>query len=147
MMKKLLILMLSLAAMFSCQKTYDKQWELTVDSRTYNVSYSDTSMFVTVWCSGSWRAELTEGASWMSLKKTSGTGISSLGMSFPRNEGLARKAVLRLSSAEQTLDVQIVQKSAIATPRIIFEKTQLSYCNSCWKVRASAQQANLREGW
>lgn len=125
-MKKIACMMLAVLAMAGCQKRYEKLYaDMRVDAPAYVISAVDNALAIAVYYSYDWTASIDEGGEWMSIDKTSGSGVSTLHLTFEPNSGLSRVAFLRLEGGSSVKSVKITQRSAVALPRIEFEHAEV----------------------
>lgn len=138
-MNRITVIAISVLAyiLVSCQKPFEKHWDLRVDSNEYVTSYRDTSLTITVWCSGDWSASLSEGSDWVSLEKDGGSGIGHLTLSFAENPGLLRRAKVKLASGAQTQEVTVSQRASVAAPKLYFENTGIRLPDGSYRMKIS----------
>ena len=60
-----ILAVVSALALASCQKPFEKHYDLSVDSNAYVLPYTGDTFPVYVYCSGEWTAEFDVEADWM----------------------------------------------------------------------------------
>lgn len=119
-MRKILTLVALLSLAVSCEKPFTFSQPLSVQSEKIELEAGEGSTPVIVYANGDWTATLTEGSSWARLESTSGSGLGQVKFLYNANEGLARRAVIQISSADLTRTVAMVQKAGIGDIELSF---------------------------
>ncbi|MBQ7517905.1 MAG: BACON domain-containing protein [Bacteroidales bacterium] len=133
-MKKYLIVLLAIFSV-SCQQKFKEQWDLTLDRESLVLSSTTESTHFTIYCTDNWTVRVVTGEDWITLSRTSGSGVTEIYLSFTPNPGLSRKGELEVVSAGITKTLQIMQYPGIALPTIAFAKKDLSFPSSSFAVQ------------
>lgn len=119
-MKKFLTILVLLSLAVSCEKKFQFSQPLSLQSDKVELEAEEGSTAVIVYANDAWTATLTEGGVWARLENTSGQGLGQVKFSYSANEGLARKAVIEISSAGQIRRVSMVQKAGFGDIQLQF---------------------------
>lgn len=119
-MRKILTLVALISLAASCEKPFEFSRPLAVQSEKIELEAAEGSTPVIVYANGGWTATLTEGTAWARIESTSGSGLGQVKFLYDANEGLARRAVIRITSADNTCDVAMVQKAGIGDIELSF---------------------------
>lgn len=110
-MRKIFILAVIALTAASCEKEFKFSQPLSLSSERVELEAEEGSTPVIVYANGSWTAALTEGSEWARIENTSGNGLGQVKFFYDANEGLSRKAVIEISSANITKTVAMTQKA------------------------------------
>lgn len=119
-MRKILTILLLSALAVSCEKKFQFSQPLSLQSDKVELEAGEGSTPVIIYANGSWTASLTEGEAWAHLENTSGTGLGQVKFHYDANEGLARKAVIEISSAGEIRHISMVQKAGFGDIQLEF---------------------------
>lgn len=119
-MRKFLTILLLLALTVSCEKKFQFSQPLSLQSDKVELEAGEGSTPVIVYANDSWTATLAEGTSWARLENTSGKGLGQVKFIYGANDGLARKAVIEISSASEIRRVSMVQKAGFGDIQLEF---------------------------
>ncbi len=116
------IMLVALAALVtvSCVEPYEKHYNLSIDSDSYNISAEQGKLPITVYASGAWSASLASEVSWAELSRTSGSGVTTILLNYNENKGLSRSTEVVLTAAGLEERIKVVQKAGIAGADIVF---------------------------
>lgn len=119
-MRKILTLVALLSLAVCCEKPFEFSQPLSVQSEKIELEAAEGSTPVVVYANGDWTAALTEGSDWAQLENTSGSGLGQVKFLYGANEGLARKAVIQISSAGLARHITMVQKAGMGDVELAF---------------------------
>lgn len=119
-MRRILLIAALIALSVSCEKRFEFSQPLSLSSEKVAVDAGEGSTPVIVYANGDWTATLSEGSGWSRLENASGTGLGQVRFLFDANEGLARKAVITISSSGDTRSVTIVQQAGFGDVKLEF---------------------------
>ena len=107
-----ILAVVSAMALASCQKPFEKHYDLSVDSNAYVLPYTGDTFPVYVYCSGEWTAEFDVEADWIRIvdDTDSGKGTGVVRITYRVNDDAVREVNLILRSGEFTQTVNISQK-------------------------------------
>ena len=100
-MNKIIFAMLSMTVLLlSCQKEFEKTYDLKVDARSYTISAEGGDFHLYVYSSGEWTAELDSFKDWIRIQPGSenGYGIGLVRLQADYNYDTVRTVNLLLSS-------------------------------------------------
>ena len=124
-MKKLLYLLTALVLFSACQEKYKEDYPvLKMDNTKFTYTASSTKALLYIYYNGEWTAEVTKGADWATLDKTSGSGVYGNHLRFSENPGISRLSEVTVRGGEDVWVMTVIQSGRIAVPKIIFEKGQ-----------------------
>lgn len=113
-MKRILqISFAALALLFtSCQKPFDKSYDLAVDALSYTLPAVGDSFPLYVYCSGEWSAAFEEPVSWISVREGTGSGKGNglVRIEYKDNDVALRETDLTLRSGQHVITVHLQQK-------------------------------------
>ena len=114
-MKNIIRLLSTIAvavAFTSCQKPYEKHYDLAVDSYSYVLPYTGDTFPIYVYCSGDWTAQFDADVDWIYIVDNTdqGTGTGVVRIMYRDNDDALREVNLILKSGEFTQSVNISQK-------------------------------------
>ena len=89
---------------------------------------------IVIYYSGAWTAELTDNDGWISIDRSSGSGVATIEFQFSENLGLSRAATLTIYGGQETKTIPIVQKAGIANPRIEFAQREYSFPAGTYEI-------------
>ena len=113
-MRKHLTLILALFALLvSCKSEFSFDQDLSLTSEKVELDAAEGMTPVIVYANGAWTATLTEGSDWASLEGASGRGMGQVRFHYSANTGIARRAVIEISSGGDVRSVAMVQKSGL----------------------------------
>lgn len=134
-MKKTIFILISMLALGSCDKHFEESWqELRLDYEALNFPADRDRSSINIYYNGAWSAELTDNSGWISLAKTSGTGVETLDFQFSINSGMSRSATLTVKGGETTKIIPIIQRAGIANPRLEFGMRSNTYPKGTYRV-------------
>ena len=114
-MKKLLLAVLSLLfALESCDKPYEFDTPIRLQSDLIVVAASAGETPVVVFANKTWSCRFEENPVWASLKQSSGKGVGQAVVAWEANTGSERSAKLMFSSEGKTVSMELVQKAGSA---------------------------------
>lgn len=119
-MKKILTISLFIALAVSCEKKFEFSQPLSLQSDKVELDAEEGSTPVIVYANDSWTASLVEGGAWGRIENTSGTGLGQVKFFYGSNEGLARKAVIEITSKGEVRSVTLVQKAGFGDVELSF---------------------------
>ena len=107
-----ILAVVSALALASCQKPFEKHYDLSVDSNAYVLPYTGDTFPVYVYCSGEWTAEFDVEADWIRIvdDTDSGKGTGVVRITYRDNDDALREVNLILRSGGFTQTVNISQK-------------------------------------
>ena len=108
----LLSMILFLAA---CQKEYNKAYDLSLDAHSYAISSTGESFHVYVYCSGEWKAELSDKQqTWIRIQPGTeqGRGVGLVRLEADHNNVGKRNIELWIRSGQFRDTVKITQSQA-----------------------------------
>ncbi|MBR0239567.1 MAG: hypothetical protein IJQ52_00350 [Bacteroidales bacterium] len=120
----LYVLFIALLAV-ACEDEFEFSNPLSLASEKLVLDASEGSTPVIVYANGSWTASLTEGADWAHIESTSGSGLGQVLFFYEANEGLSRKAVLKITAGKNVRIVELVQKSGIGDVELYFQAGEI----------------------
>lgn len=111
MKRRLIIFLLAVLALAGCQKPWTWTGEMSVNSTRINLSKAEGEFTISVFAGESWDALVTQGADWLKMEETSGSGMGTLHLSHSENqEKTARIATVVLtSSSDKIIEISVVQ--------------------------------------
>ena len=113
-MTKIAKVVLFLAALFmaSCQKDYEKIYDLSVDAHEYLLSAEGRQFHIYVYCSGAWTAEFDVEQDWLTIVPgtEAGSGVGVIRLEASYNDVEVRDVNLIIRSGEFTQTIHISQK-------------------------------------
>ena len=115
-------LALAAAAVFSCEKPFEMNLPLAVNSRKLTLESNSGSTHILVWSDGNWTADFGRQIDWGSLNKLEGTGNGDILFSYAANYGVTRSVDLILSKGELRDTIVLVQKGQLSG-----DEVQLSF--------------------
>ena len=113
-------------ALVSCQQEFKFSHTLGINSERLELEAEEGSTPVIVYSNGDWTASLKDGSEWSRLEGTSGSGIGQVKFFYDANPGLARTAVIEISSGGEVRQVKMVQKSGYGDVELAFSNKELS---------------------
>ena len=107
-----ILTLVALTAFTSCQKPFEKHYDLSVDSNAYLLPYTGDTFPLYVYCSADWTAGFDSEADWIRIIDGTdrGTGSGVVRMVYRDNDEAPREVSLILRSGEFTQIVKISQK-------------------------------------
>ena len=134
-MKKFALIFACMSIVVACSKPYEENWEdLRVDYLALNFPSNINKSSIVVYYSGAWTAELTDNDGWISIDRSSGSGVATIEFQFSENLGLSRAATLTIYGGQETKTIPIVQKAGIANPRIEFAQREYSFPAGTYEI-------------
>lgn len=125
-MRTRILLFAALAALVSCQQEFQFSQPLGINSERVELEAAEGRTPVIVYANGAWTASLKEGTSWSRLEDASGNGLGQLKFVYDANPGLARTALIEISSGGEVRRVSMVQKSGYGDVEFAFNQSELS---------------------
>lgn len=119
-MRKFLTILVLLTLAVSCEKKFQFSQPLSLQSEKVELEAEEGSTPVIVYANDAWTASLAEGGEWARLENASGKGLGQVKFCYAANEGLARKAVIEISSAGEKRSVSMVQKAGFGDIQLKF---------------------------
>lgn len=114
-MKKLLFALLSLVFAFeSCDKPYEFNTPIRLQSERIVVAATAGETPVVVFANKEWTCRFEEEPLWASLPQSSGKGIGQAIVAWEANTGAERKAKLLFSAEGKTVSMELVQTAGTA---------------------------------
>ena len=98
----------------ACDKSFEMNLPLAVNSHKLTFESSAGSTHILVWSDGVWTASFGREINWGSLNKLEGLGNSDLEFSYSANYGVTRSVELILTRAELSDTILLVQKGALS---------------------------------
>ena len=114
-----LICALSLA-LLSCDAPFELKLPLAVDSHKLRLSQAEGSTHILVYADGEWTASLDGSPQWASIDRSSGEGNSEVVFAYGENLGIARQALLLLSTDSRRDTVRLIQDGPVTNPSYKF---------------------------
>ncbi|MBO6169940.1 MAG: BACON domain-containing protein [Bacteroidales bacterium] len=107
-------LCLSAMLLFSCDKPFEMNLPLAVNSHKLTLSEAAGSTHILIWSDGNWTASFGRDINWGSLNKREGTGNSDLEFSYSANYGVTRSVELILAKADLRDTILLVQNGSVS---------------------------------
>lgn len=107
-------MVLAALLLFSCDKPFEMDLPLAVNSRKLSLGSAAGSTHILVWSNGNWTAELDRNIEWGSLNKREGAGNNDILFSYSANYGVTRYVRLILANGEVRDTVELVQKGMLS---------------------------------
>lgn len=130
---------LCLASMllFACDKPFEMNLPLAVNSHKLSLNETAGSTHILVWSDGLWTASFGREINWGSLNKLEGQGNSDLEFSYSANYGVARSVELILAKGELRDTILLVQKGMSAGDDVAlsFKSPALSLLKAGYSVQ------------
>ena len=106
------VLFLAAFILASCQKDYEKSYDLSVDAHEYLLSADAREFHIYVYCSGEWSAEFDAEQDWLAIVPGTekGTGVGVIRLEASYNDVEARDVNLVIRSGGFTQTIHISQK-------------------------------------
>lgn len=111
-MKKIIRILAVVAVVIasgSCQKPFEKHYDLSVDSYAYSLSHIGDTFPLYVYCSGDWTAEFDAEVDWIRIVDNTdkGTGTGVVRIQYKDNDDALREVslILRSGRFEQTVKI------------------------------------------
>lgn len=124
-MKKLIYLFAALTLFCACQERYKDDYPtLKMDKESFTYGYTATKALLYIYYNNEWTAEVTKGADWATIDKTSGTGVYANHLRFSANNGVSRLCEVTVRGGEDVWIMKVIQSGKIAVPKIIFTKSE-----------------------
>lgn len=125
-----ILIALPLLLLAACEERFSFSEDLSLDSVRYELGAGSGQTPVIVHANGEWKASLDPPVAWAHLEKASGKGLGQLRFVYDENEGLARKAVLKVKCSGITKTIDMVQKSGFGNIEFGFADKTLSIARS-----------------
>ena len=123
-----MLFMLGAAAVATgCNKTFEMDLPLAVNSREIDLESTSGSTHILVFSDGDWSAKFTEPVEWASLDRLSGTGNSELVLSYAANYGVSRRLKIALAKGECRDTIAVNQKGTLAEPELTMGCDSISF--------------------
>jgi len=119
---KYFALCMALALTLQCEEKFELSLPLAVNSNELELTATGGKTQIMVYSTGDWNAVFDKTCNWAAIDKLKGTGNSTVLFSYSENLGVTRSVTLRLSTADKTQDVFIIQ--AGLTPSLKFGATK-----------------------
>ena len=112
MMKRILPYIILILLAVSCQKSYEKHYDLAVDATSYTLPATGDSFPLYVYCSGNWTACFETEVSWITMAQgtESGKGVSAIRIGYEDNDVALREVNLVIRSGEESITIHFEQK-------------------------------------
>ena len=125
-MRKYLIAILIFTLLVSCQEKFSYDIELGLSSSLVEMPAEGGWHTVGVYTEDAWTAELSGDSAWLTMDKTSGTGLGGIRIECGANGGLRRGAFLLVHGPAKTDTLTIVQAAGATSPSMTFETGAVS---------------------
>ncbi len=102
------------ASVLSCDKPYELDLPLAVNSHKLMLSSTSGSTHILIYAVGDWTAGFDRQIGWGSLNKLGGTGNSDIEFSYAANYGVTRSVDLILTNGELRDTIVLVQKGTVS---------------------------------
>ena len=90
-MKKILIFIsFCIFAVASCTRPYEADYDFGLDREELRFTAKDTASYFMIYGDGNWTLTMSEQATWVSLDKMSGKGVTQVNVRIQENTGVAR---------------------------------------------------------
>lgn len=123
----MLFLLAAAAAATGCNKTFEMDLPLAVNSRALDLDATAGSTHILVYSDGDWSVRFVEPVEWASLDRLSGSGNSDLVLTYAANYGLARRLKIALAKGEYRDTIAINQKGTLTEPELTWTCDSLSF--------------------
>lgn len=130
-------LCLAALMLFACDKPFEMNLPLAVNSHKLTFESSAGSSHILIWSDGDWTASFGREINWGSLNKLEGQGNSDLEFSYSANYGVTRSVELILAKAELRDTILLVQKGAVSGDNVslAFKSPALTLLKNGYSVR------------
>lgn len=123
-------------ALAACQKPFEKEYGLEVDSNEYVVSVSGKAFPVYVYCSSAWTAGFDNPVDWAEITEGEhGSGVGMVRLHVKANYGEARSVVLVLKSGAYEQNVIVRQNAFTVDYYMTFGNGSLQLAAGSYMVR------------
>lgn len=121
----------------ACQKPYEKEYGLEVDSNEYVVSINGKTFPVYVYCSSAWTAEFDNPVEWAEIiEGQNGEGVGMVKINVQPNYGDARSVNLILKSGAYEKVIVIRQNVFAVDYYVSFDDKELEIAEGSYLVQA-----------
>ena len=103
-------LLVSAFLVFSCDKPYEMNLPLAVNSHKLTLNSPSGSTHILIWADGDWTAGFGREINWGSLNKLEGSGNSDIEFSYAANYGVTRSVDLILTKDDLRDTIVLIQK-------------------------------------
>lgn len=131
-------LALAAAVVLSCDKPFEMDLPLAVNSHKLTLSNASGSTHILIWADGNWAAAFDRNINWGSLNKLEGTGNSDIEFSYSANYGVTRSVDLILTKGELRDTIVLVQNGTLSGDNVSlsFKSPALTLLRNGYSVQA-----------
>lgn len=119
---------------FGCNKTFEMDLPLAVNSRSIKLAETSGSTHILIYSDGDWTVKFTEPVEWASLDRLEGNGNSEIVLSYAANYGVARRLNIALAKGSLRDTIEIYQAGSIAEPELTWPCDSVSLCKDAGTV-------------
>lgn len=109
-----------------CEKDFEWNVPLAVTQNGLDLTAAAGSTRITVYATGRWKAELTEG-SWAEVSEVSGNGIGDFLFTYRANNGVSRRARIVISGEGHEEEIVLKQAGAVTEPTLTLAQSELEF--------------------
>ncbi len=118
-LKTILVSLLSAAlAVLSCNRPFELDLPLAVNSREIDLDNLTGSTHILVYADGTWNVKFSEAVEWASIDRLTGNGNSEIVLSYAANFGLPRRLAIAFSRNELVDTIVVNQAGAFSEPSL-----------------------------
>ena len=119
--KKILLAFALLAGLWSCDKPYEWDKPLAVDSRLVKLTAKEGKTRVIVYSDRNWTCSVhsEEDGDWGRIDKSGGSGLGDMLFTYEANPGVTRTLAIALAAGAVKDTVRMQQAGAITAPRFV----------------------------
>ncbi len=131
-------LFLAAAAVLSCDKPFEMDLPLAVNSHKLTLSSTSGSTHILIYADGDWTARFGRVIGWGSLNKLGGTGNSDIEFSYAANYGVTRSIDLILTKGDLRDTIVLVQKGTLAGDNVslAFKSQSMALLKNGYSVKS-----------
>jgi hypothetical protein len=122
-MKRIVFIIMALAALCGCQKEVELLHPLTLSSASVMMPAEGGRHVIVVYTKGEWTAELSQPVDWATIETISGKDIGGIGFVCAQNMGVGRSVDVVVRQGEFTDVITMNQSSALSSLTFEFEKS------------------------
>ena len=131
------------AALASCQKEFEMDLPLAVNSRAVSLTSGAGSTHVLVYSDGEWSARFTRNVKWASLDNLKGYGNSEIVFTYSANYGVSRQVGVIFEKGSLADTVTFTQAGSVTEPSLAFSRSAVTLLKSAATVTVPIN-TNLR---
>ena len=132
-MKRIVFIIMVLAALCGCQKEVELLHPLTLSTESVMMPVEGGRHVIVVYTKGDWTAELSQPVDWATIETTSGKDIGGIGFVCTENTGVGRSVDVIVRQGKHTDIITMNQSSALSSLTFAFEKSNYMVSGACQK--------------